>query len=201
LIEQTGAAPVHFVGLSMGGFVGMRLAARRPELLRSLALLCSASDGEPLINVPKYAAMNFLTRFVGARPFLPVIMRLMFARPFREDPARAGLRKSLAQEVLGNDLVGMRRAVSGVMFRKPVSAAELANIQVPTLVISGAEDAAIKPKRSMRTASQIRGARFLGIPRAGHSAALEEPDAVNRALRDFWQSLPAEKVVFATNSR
>jgi len=200
LIEQSGAAPVHFVGLSMGGFVGLRLAARRPELLRSLALLCSASDGEAWSKIPGYAAMNFFTRFVGARPFLPVIMKLMFARPFRKDPARAELRKGLARELVGNDLVGMRRAVSGVMFRKPVSPAELAKIQVPTLVISGAEDAAIKPKRSMRTASQIRGARFLGIPRAGHSAALEEPDAVNRALRDFWQSLPAEKVVFATNS-
>ena len=32
LIEQLGAVPCHFVGLSMGGFVGMRLAARRPEL-------------------------------------------------------------------------------------------------------------------------------------------------------------------------
>jgi 3-oxoadipate enol-lactonase len=199
LIEACGAAPVHFVGLSMGGFVGMRLAARRPELLRSLVLLCTTSEGELWRKIPGYAAMNFLTRFVGARPFLPVILKLMFARPFRKDPARADLRKSLAQELLGNDVVGMRRAVSGVMFRKPVSAAELARIRVPTLVISGAEDAAIEPKRSMRTASRIPGARFLGIPRAGHSACLEEPDAVNRALRDFWQSLPAEKVVFATN--
>jgi len=200
LIGQTGAAPVHFVGLSMGGFVGLRLAARRPELLRSLALLGSASDGELWRKVPGYAVMNFLTRFVGARPFLPAILPLMFARPFRKDAARAELRKGLVRELLANDLVGMRRAVSGVMFRKPVSDAELAKIHVPTLVISGAEDAAIQPKRSMRTASQIRGARFLGIPRAGHSASLEEPDAVNRALRDFWQSLPAEKVVFATNS-
>ena len=38
LIEGVGAAPCHFVGLSMGGFVGMRLAARRPELLRSLLI-------------------------------------------------------------------------------------------------------------------------------------------------------------------
>jgi pimeloyl-ACP methyl ester carboxylesterase len=123
----------------------------------------------------------------------------MFARPFREDTARAEFRHGVVQELVGNDLVGMRRAVNAVMFRKPVSAAELARIRVPTLVISGAEDTAIKPERSMRTASQIRGARFLGIPRAGHSAALEEPEALNRALREFWQSLPDSKVVFATN--
>src|SRR5205823_2727516 len=46
LIEALGAAPVHFVGLSMGGFVGMRLAARRPELLRSLVLLETSADPE-----------------------------------------------------------------------------------------------------------------------------------------------------------
>jgi 3-oxoadipate enol-lactonase len=39
LIEQLGIAPVHFAGLSMGGFVGMRLAARHPQLLRSLILM------------------------------------------------------------------------------------------------------------------------------------------------------------------
>src|SRR4051794_6302530 len=36
LIEQLGVAPVHYVGLSMGGFVGQRIAARRGELLRTL---------------------------------------------------------------------------------------------------------------------------------------------------------------------
>src|SRR5258705_4258305 len=40
LIEQLSPGkPIHFVGLSMGGFVGMRLAARKPHLLRSLTLL------------------------------------------------------------------------------------------------------------------------------------------------------------------
>src|SRR5262249_4732697 len=44
LIEDLGVAPVHFVGLSMGGFVGFRLAARHASLLRSLVILESAAD-------------------------------------------------------------------------------------------------------------------------------------------------------------
>ena len=190
LIGQLDAAPAHFVGLSMGGFVGMRLAARRGELLRSLVLMDTASDSEPWRNLPRYAAMNFLTRFVGAGPFVPAVMKIMFARPFRQDPHRAGLREGMAREILCNDVTGMRRAVNGVMSRKPLSAEELARIEAPTLVISGAEDSAIVPERSMRTAARIRGARFLGVPRAGHTAAIEEPEAVNRALREFWDSLP-----------
>jgi 3-oxoadipate enol-lactonase len=47
LIEQLGCAPCHFLGLSMGGFIGLRLAARHPELLRSLILLETSADPEP----------------------------------------------------------------------------------------------------------------------------------------------------------
>ena len=191
LIAGLGAAPAHFVGLSMGGFVGMRVAARKPGLLRSLVLMETASDAEPWRNVPRYAAMSFLTRFFGAAPFAPAVMKIMFGRTFREDPARAGLREGMIRELLGNDAVGQRRAVNGVIRRSALSDAEMARIDVPTLVLSGAEDAAVAPERSMRTASRIRGAKFLRIPRAGHSASIEEPEAVNQALRTFWESLPA----------
>src|SRR5262249_59370825 len=58
LIEKLRLAPAHFVGLSMGGMIGMRLAARRPELVRSLALLETSADPEPEENVPKYRRFN-----------------------------------------------------------------------------------------------------------------------------------------------
>ncbi len=190
LIEQLRAAPVHFVGLSMGGFVGMRIAARRPDLLRSLVLMETASDAEPWSSRPRYAAMSFLTRFVGTRPFVPTVMKIMFGPAFLADPARAALRDELAQEIVGEQLVGMRRALSGVIRRKAVDPAELSRIRAPTLVISGEQDGAVVPARSRRTAEQIPGAKFLGIPRAGHTSSLEEPEAVNRALLDFWASLP-----------
>src|SRR5439155_391619 len=76
--ESRRAAPCHFVGLSMGGFIGMRLALRRPELLRSLALLETAADPEPALNKPKYALMGLITRALGTRPLLAPIMKIMF---------------------------------------------------------------------------------------------------------------------------
>jgi 3-oxoadipate enol-lactonase len=189
LIAQLGVAPVHFVGLSMGGFVGMRLAARRPELLRSLALIETASDEEPLLNRPRYAAMAAMAKVVGMRPFVPKVMSIMFGKTFLGDPARAALREGLVEELLSNDTGGMRRAVGGVIWRKPVAAAELARIRAPTLVLSGEEDTAVVSARSRRTAGQIPGAKFVSIPRAGHSSSLEEPEAVNQALDAFWKSL------------
>ena len=191
LIAQLGLAPVHFVGLSMGGFVGMRVAARCPELVRSLVLMETAGDAEPWQNVPKYAAMSFLARFVGIRPFVPAVMKIMFGRTFRSDRERAALREGLARELIANDLTGMRRALHGVISRTPVGAEELARIRAPVLVVSGEEDTAVASARSMRLAAQIPGAKFVRLPRAGHTSSMEEPEAVNRILGEFWGSAAA----------
>jgi 3-oxoadipate enol-lactonase len=185
IIERLGAAPCHFVGLSMGGFIGMRLAARRPELLRSLSLLETAADPEPLLNRPKYAAMAAMSRLVGFGPFLSQVERIMFGKSFLADPSREAMRRDLRAQLLGNDKTGTPRAVGGVIWRKGIEDL-LARIDIPTLVLSGEEDVAVTSARSRRTADAIRGARFQTVPRAGHSSSLENPEAVTEALRGFF---------------
>ena len=186
LIEKLVGGPVHFAGLSMGGFVGMRLAARRPELVKTLALLETAADPEPRLNLPKYRLLGLFSRLLGTAALSGQVMKVMFGRSFLRDPARAELRAQLRQALIDNGLPGSLRATGGVLHRQPVEAAELSRIRCPTLVISGAEDAAIVPARSRRLAEQIPGARFVSIPRAGHTSTIEEPEAINAALRELW---------------
>ncbi|MFL5409607.1 MAG: alpha/beta fold hydrolase [Myxococcales bacterium] len=190
VIEKLGVAPCHFVGLSMGGFIGMRLAARMPALLRSLSLLETAADPEPLLNRPKYAAMATLSRVLGFGPFVPQVEKIMFGKSFLADPSREAMRRDLRAQLLKNDRTGTPRAVSGVIWRKGIQDI-LPRIDLPTLVLSGEEDAAVTPARSRRTADAIRGARFQTIPRAGHSSSLENPDAVTEALRTFFAQVRA----------
>ena len=64
LIRDLVGGPVHFIGLSMGGFVGMRLAARHPELIKSLVLLETSANAEPLENLPQYKLLNGIVRWV-----------------------------------------------------------------------------------------------------------------------------------------
>ena len=187
LIEKLGAAPCHFVGLSMGGFIGMRLALRRPELLRTLSLLETAADPEPALNKPKYALMGLITRALGTRPLLAPIMKILFGKTFLRDPAKAGLRESLREELLRNDVRGSVRALKGVIDRAGLLD-QLGGIRTPTLVLSGEEDIAVRPERSRRTAALIPGARVAMLPRAGHSSSLEQPEAVTAALREFFRS-------------
>jgi pimeloyl-ACP methyl ester carboxylesterase len=184
LIEQLGAAPCHFVGLSMGGFIGLRLASRRPELLRSLSLVDTAADPEPRKNAPKYAAMALVARVLGFGPLLDRVMKIMFAEPFLTDPARAAEREEMRRRLLAVDVPGAVRSTMAVVTRRAVEA-ELGRVRTPTLVVHGAEDSAIVMPRARRMADAIAGARLCIVPRAGHTSSIEEPAAVTRALASF----------------
>jgi pimeloyl-ACP methyl ester carboxylesterase len=184
LIERLGAAPCHFVGLSMGGFVGMRLAARRPELVRSLVLLATAADPEPRRNVPRYALLSAIARTIGLAPVVEPVMKILFGGAFLADPARADLRDELRARLRSVDRVGAVRATWGVILRRGVEH-ELSRVRVPTLILAGEDDRAIATARARRTAERIPRARLQTIPRAGHTSTLEEPEAVTRAISEF----------------
>ena len=187
LIEALGCAPCHFVGLSMGGFIAMRLAARRPELIRSLVLMETSADPEPAENVPRYRLLGGIVRAlggVGMRLVMPKVMRIMFGRTFLTDPAREAERRLWRQRGMENDRLGVTRALQGVIDRKPIYG-ELGRITVPTLVMVGDEDVATVPAKAERIRDAIAGARLVVIPGAGHTASVEQPDFVNAALAEF----------------
>jgi 3-oxoadipate enol-lactonase len=82
----------------------------------------------------------------------------------------------------------IRNAIHRMMHR-PDSTPLLTQVAVPALVITGAEDEMIPVEASRRMASDIRGAKLVIIPRAGHLANLEQPDAFNAALNGFLAEL------------
>jgi 3-oxoadipate enol-lactonase len=186
LIERLGLARCWFVGLSMGGFVGLRLAARHPELVRGLVLVESAADPEPPRNVPKYRAMELVTRWVGMRVLVGRIMKIMFGDAFLGDRGRAAERDAAREWLLALDPARTRRALEAVVTRRGIEDL-LPRVRVHTLVLHGTDDHAIAPERARRTAGAIPGARLVEIPRAGHSATMEEPAAVNAALEAFFR--------------
>jgi 3-oxoadipate enol-lactonase len=191
LIEALGAAPCHFVGLSMGGFIGMRLAARRPGLLRSLVLMETSADPEP--NVLKYRLLGGVVRLLGKRGFALVmgkVMRIMFGRTFLEDPAREAERRLWRERGMENHPVGILRALDGVIERRAVYD-ELDRIALPTLVMVGDQDVATVPAKAGRIAGRIPGAKLVTIPGAGHTSSVEEPEFVNRTLAEFLSSVSA----------
>jgi len=190
LLEAKVTGPVHFCGLSMGGFVAMRMAARRPDLVRSLMLLETSSDPEPAENIPRYRMLTKVTRLLGPKLIKNKVAPIMLGKTILTDPAR---RAELATYV---DLMSRRRdiwrAVNGVVDRPGVHH-ELSRITVPTLVVVGDEDVATPSPKAEKIAGAIRGATLVHIPRAGHSSPVEEPALVTAALEQFLQALPAPR--------
>lgn len=189
LIERLGVAPAHFVGLSMGGFVGLRLAIRRPELLRSLALIDTSAEPEAPAKIPRYRLLNFVARWFGFGPVVGSVLPILFGPTFLGDPARAAERAEYRARLLALDRIGTPRAVRGVIERAGV-AESLHRIRMPTLVVVGAEDVATPPARSEALAAGIAGARLVRIAGAGHTPTLEQPAAVNAALGAFLAEHP-----------
>src|SRR5260370_36175385 len=120
LIEALDCAPCHFVGLSMGGFIAMRLAARRPDLVKSLVLLETSPDPEPAENIPKYRQLTFIARWLGLGLVVDRVMPIMFDQKFLNDPARAAQRTQMPQRLSKNHNIGVTRATIGVITRRRI---------------------------------------------------------------------------------
>jgi pimeloyl-ACP methyl ester carboxylesterase len=186
LLEKLGAGPVHFCGLSMGGFVAMRMGARRPDLVRSLLLVETSADPEPAENVPKYRLLSMATRYLGNRAVMGKVAPIMLGKTFLSDPARAAERERAMETMASRKQ--MWRAVNGVIDRAGVDG-ELSRIRTPTLILVGEEDVATVPAKAEKLHAAIAGSKLVRIPGAGHSSSIEQPAAVTAAIGDFLQSL------------
>jgi 3-oxoadipate enol-lactonase len=188
LIRSLAIQPVHFVGLSMGGFIGMRLAARHPELVRSLVLLDTSADEEPPDDLPRYRMLTFIERWLGPRLVAGAVLKIMHGPSMRADPSRARELRAIRERFIASNRVGAVRAVNGVLSRKGVKD-ELASIRVPTLVMVGEEDKATVPAKSEAIAAAIKGATLLRVPKAGHLSAIDNPSFVTEQLSSFLGAL------------
>lgn len=188
LIQVLGCAPCHFVGLSMGGFIGMRLAIRQPELLKSLILLETTADPESPQNARRYRMLNFIARWFGLNVVAEPVMKIMFGEKFLNDPASTALREEWRRRLVSNHRIGITRAVKGVIEREGVYE-QLDRIRLPVLILVGDQDVATPPVKAERMRERIPGAVLRIIPGAGHTATIEEPEAVTAAILEFLQTV------------
>jgi pimeloyl-ACP methyl ester carboxylesterase len=187
LIEALDLKPVHVCGLSMGGFVAMRLGARRPDLVRSLLLLDTSADAEPPKSARKLRLWNWFARCFGIGFLVDATMPIMLGESTLSDPARAAERNAWRRRLRANR-PSLWRAVNGVIERPSVHH-ELSSITAPTLIMVGEEDTVTVSAKAERIAAAIAGAKLVRIPHAGHVATVEQPQAITRAIESFLDGL------------
>lgn len=184
LLRALQVARCHFVGLSMGGFIAMRLAARRPDLVASLILIETTADPEPAENIPRYRMLNLVARWFGLGLVVDRVMPIMFGQKFLTDPGRRQEREVWRRRMAANHRIGVTRAVNGVITRQGIYD-EISAIAAPTLILAGDQDVATTPDKARRIHERIARSRLVMIPGAGHTSTVEEPEAVNEAILAF----------------
>ncbi|MFD3424822.1 alpha/beta fold hydrolase [Nocardia fluminea] len=188
VIRALEVGPVHWVGLSMGGFVGQRLAARHGELLRSLTLLDTSARAEDPTKIGEYHRLALALRWFGIRPIAGKVAAHLFGPSFRASGTGKAVVREWSRRLAGIDRAGTRNAVHGVTERGAVED-ELPAITVPTQIIVGDDDAATPLPQARHIASLIPHAQLHIIPACGHSSSLEQPEAVTELLRGFLASV------------
>jgi len=192
LVQALHAAPCHFAGLSMGGFIGMRLAARHPELVRTLTLMNTTAAKEKPANRLRYGLMAQIVKMTGPAPFTPIAAKELFGRSTRASAEKRAMRQEWTARLRARPK-NIAYSVLAVMNRREFRADEMAAIRCPVLIITGEDDTAQPPRNSGPLSAGIRGAKLVQVPRAGHSSALESPDAVIAAMHELFQRATLSK--------
>jgi 3-oxoadipate enol-lactonase len=203
LLEQLGVDRCHWVGSSIGGFVGVRLAARHPDLVRSLVLIGFSTrrlSRADLWQVNMMIGMVRASRLLGPvgtallRRVTEQVMRNMFGTTFMSDPARTDDRELWRQRFMAL-LVPEAAPMLREVFGHPGNPLELlARIQAPTLIIAGEDELAgldeahNDPLQAQRV---IPDARLVTVPGAGHMVLVEQPDAGTTAITEFIRGVDA----------
>jgi pimeloyl-ACP methyl ester carboxylesterase len=178
--------PVDLCGLSMGGYVAWPFFQDHRQRVRSL-ILCdtrAAADGPETREYRLGLAAKVVLRGPG---FIAETMpKRLFARSTRD--SKPDMIREI-QDVIGRaDPQGIAAASRGMAERPDVTPL-LPNIDVPTLVVVGEEDAISTHDEMQGIARAISGAEFIAVPNAGHMAPLEQPALVNAAIESFLNRL------------
>ena len=200
VIECGDRGPVHLFGNSLGGAIAVHLAASRPELVHTLTLISPAmpdlrpkrgSDPLlPLLLVPG-ASVLATRRLAGLTPHQRAIavVNLCFADPSRVPPGRlaeaaAEVERRNALPYAMDAFVRTLRSLIGSHLRPgPASQWRAAGrITAPTLIVWGAQDRLVDVSLAPRLARTIPDAGLLILEGIGHTAQLEAPEDVARAV-------------------
>jgi pimeloyl-ACP methyl ester carboxylesterase len=199
-IDAEVGTPVHLVGNSMGGAIAVRLAARRPDLVRTLTLISPALPDQRPRAVAAYF-MGLATPRLGAAIMrrnakvsferrMQIGLSLIFGDhrllpPEVVDAYKAELRWRDGQPWFADALLAGARSIVAATVAPPRRSlwADAARIRCPVLLVYGGRDRLVDARVRNRAQAAFPDARLLYLPESGHVAQIEHPLEVAEAFR------------------
>jgi pimeloyl-ACP methyl ester carboxylesterase len=186
----------HLVGLSMGGYAVLHFGLHHPEMARSLVVAgCGygsvASQRDKFHQDTAQVAQRFERE--GMRAVAAVYAKGPTRVQFEDKDPRGW--REFAEQLAEHSALGAALTMRGVQGKRPSVyelEAQMRQLQVPTLIMTGDEDEpCLEPALFMKRTIPTAG--LVVLPRSGHTINLEEPEAFNRAVSDFLLAVEAGK--------
>ncbi|MFB7025949.1 MULTISPECIES: alpha/beta fold hydrolase [unclassified Streptomyces] len=201
-LDSEGRGPVHLFGNSLGGAVATRVAAVRPDLVRTLTLV---SPALPELRAQRTAWPTALLALPGVSSFFARLTRDWTAEQRVRgvmalcygDPGRVtdeGFLHAVEEMERRLELPyfwdAMARSSRGIVDAYTLGGQhglwrQAERVLAPTLLVYGARDRLVSFRMARRAATAFRGSRLLTLPDAGHVAMMEYPETVAQAAREL----------------
>lgn len=171
------------LGLSWGGFVGLRVALAAPQRVTALVLSNTSARRMSFRERQRDRLLSNVVRIgIPGGPGRLVVAGMLSKDSQRRDAAFAA---RFAHGIDELDKAGLARAMRSVLVDRTSVSVELHRITTPALVVAGADDPAFPHVHAQELADAIPGARLETLPRVGHLAPREAPVAVANLLKSF----------------
>ena len=185
VLDDAGIDKAVVCGLSMGGYVALAFLRSYKERTAGLVLANTRAEADPPEGIEKRTGQQKQVAGEGIAGLVEAMPNALTSEKSRSnDPGVVDRVRS----VMDNPAAGYIGALEA-MKQRPDSTPDLAGIDLPTLVVVGADDPLIPPDASRSLHQAIAGSQLVEIPEVGHLSSLEAPEAFNRALEDFLTSL------------
>jgi len=169
LEEFVQTPPYHLVANSMGGKIAIEYAARYPDRVASMVLICpsglSAGEELPIVDGARRFGVDSIidSVFFNPRCIEPGLVEF-YTRQSRNRPWRTGF----VHTIRGTKSHSVRNL--------------LVDVKQPTLLISGEQDRIVNCEEVRAAAGMLPQGQFLMIPRCGHAAQIEKDRLINRLV-------------------
>jgi len=172
-----------FAGLSMGGYIALSIARQFPERVRGLILIDTReTPDDDEARKGRYATIEKVRAAGSVAPVVEAMLPKMLTSSAPEE-----MRERVREIMNSSSTEGVIAALEA-MATRPDSSELLPRIDVPVLVVVGAEDAVTPPSDAQRMAHAIPNATYVEIPGAAHLSNYERWERFNDAVVRFTTS-------------
>jgi pimeloyl-ACP methyl ester carboxylesterase len=181
--------PVDWLGNAWGGHVGIHAATEHPQRLRSLVAIGTPVASYTPSERRRTSFLVAMYRLLGPVGFLQEgVAKVLLSPPTRaQDAAAVAYVKT---QLATADRRMLRNAIESISLGRGDVTSRLPRIPVPTLFITGSDDAGFTPDQARAAIGLVPGGQVAIVPDAAYLPPLERPADVLGLILGFWAGLP-----------